>query len=95
MRETGGKTWQRQHSTISKERWSAQTWCTLLVSMPGTSQGLFRSFKKSAATLLSLPVFAVTDQYSRKVFNDLYFKRYKGSRKTGYGFLPMIFSCLC
>src|SRR6266550_8873803 len=40
--------------------------------------GLFRSFKKSAATLLSLPVFAVTDQYSRKVFNDLYFKRYKG-----------------
>src|SRR6478672_4518765 len=40
--------------------------------------GLFRSFKKSAATLLSLPMFAVTDQYSRKVFNDLYFKRYKG-----------------
>ena len=39
---------------------------------------LFRSFKKSATTLLSLPVFAVTDQYSRKVFNDLYFKRYKG-----------------
>ncbi len=40
--------------------------------------GLLRSFKKSAATLLSLPVFAITDQYSRKVFNDLYFKRYKG-----------------
>jgi HAD superfamily hydrolase (TIGR01490 family) len=41
-------------------------------------QGLVSSFTKSAATLLSLPVFAVTDQYSRKVFNDLYFKRYKG-----------------
>ena len=40
--------------------------------------GCSRSFKKSAATLLSLPVFAVTDQYSRKVFNDLFFKRYKG-----------------
>ncbi|HUE81450.1 MAG TPA: HAD-IB family hydrolase [Pyrinomonadaceae bacterium] len=40
--------------------------------------GLFRSFKKSAATLVSLPVFAITDQYSRKVFNDLYFKRYRG-----------------
>src|SRR5882762_11576832 len=40
--------------------------------------GLMRSFKKSATTLLSLPVFAATDQYSRKVFNDLYFKRYKG-----------------
>lgn len=39
---------------------------------------LFRSFKKSAATILSLPLFAVTDQYSRKVFNDLFFTRYKG-----------------
>ena len=37
-----------------------------------------QSLKKSAATLVSLPVFAITDQYSRKVFNDLYFKRYKG-----------------
>jgi len=40
--------------------------------------GLVSSLKKSAATLVSLPVFAITDQYSRKVFNDLYFKRYKG-----------------
>jgi HAD superfamily hydrolase (TIGR01490 family) len=39
---------------------------------------LTKSLKMSAATLLSLPVFAITDQYSRKVFNDLYFKRYKG-----------------
>src|SRR4029079_1529312 len=41
-------------------------------------QGLMASFNKSAATFLRLPGFAVTDQYSRKVFNDLYFKRYKG-----------------
>ena len=41
-------------------------------------QGLMASFKMSASTFLSLPVFAATDQYSRKVFNDLYFKRYKG-----------------
>lgn len=41
-------------------------------------QGLYRSFKKSASTLLSIPLFAITDQYSRKVFNDLFFKRYKG-----------------
>lgn len=40
--------------------------------------GLVSSIKKSAATLVSLPLFAITDQYSRKVFNDLYFKRYKG-----------------
>ena len=39
---------------------------------------LLQSFSKSATTFLSLPVFAITDQYSRKVFNDLYFKRYKG-----------------
>jgi HAD superfamily hydrolase (TIGR01490 family) len=41
-------------------------------------QGLFRTVTKSASTLLSIPLFAVTDQYSRKVFNDLFFKRYKG-----------------
>ncbi len=41
-------------------------------------QGLMASLKMSAATYLSLPLFAMTDQYSRKVFNDLYFKRYKG-----------------
>jgi len=40
--------------------------------------GLWRSFKKSAATLLSIPLFAVTDQYSRQVFNTLFFKRYRG-----------------
>jgi HAD superfamily hydrolase (TIGR01490 family) len=39
---------------------------------------LLRTFTKTAATVLSLPVFAVTDQYSRKVFNDLFFQRYKG-----------------
>ena len=41
-------------------------------------QGLLRTLTKSAATVLNLPVFAVTDQYSRKVFNDLFFQRYKG-----------------
>jgi HAD superfamily hydrolase (TIGR01490 family) len=41
-------------------------------------QGVLRSFKKTAATVMSLPLFAITDQYSRKVFNDLFFKRYKG-----------------
>jgi len=40
--------------------------------------GLLQSVQKTAATFFSLPVFAATDQYSRKVFNDLYFKRYKG-----------------
>jgi HAD superfamily hydrolase (TIGR01490 family) len=39
---------------------------------------LLGSFRKSAATLLSVPLFAITDQYSRKTFNDLFFKRFKG-----------------
>lgn len=58
--------------------------------------GLFRSFKKSAATLLSLPLFAVTDQYSRKVFNDLYFKRYKGVKEDRLRYLAddLFFSVL-
>lgn len=41
-------------------------------------QGLWQTFRKSATTLASLPLFAVTDTYSRQVFNDLFFKRYKG-----------------
>lgn len=41
-------------------------------------QGLLRSFRKTATTVLSIPLFAATDQYSRKVFNDIFFKRYKG-----------------
>ncbi len=41
-------------------------------------QGLWRTLTKSTTTLLSIPVFAVADQYSRKVFNDMFFKRYKG-----------------
>jgi len=41
-------------------------------------QGLWRSLTKSATTVLSLPLFAITDQYSRNVFNELFFKRYKG-----------------
>src|SRR5204862_669549 len=41
-------------------------------------QGLWRSLTKSAATLVSLPLFAAADQYSRNVFNELFFKRYKG-----------------
>jgi HAD superfamily hydrolase (TIGR01490 family) len=52
-------------------------------------QGLKESFKKSATTILSLPLFAVTDQYSRKVFNDLYFKRYKGQSEDRLRYFAM------
>jgi HAD superfamily hydrolase (TIGR01490 family) len=41
-------------------------------------QGLFQTFKKSAQTLAKLPFFAVTDLYSRNVFNEVFFKSYEG-----------------
>ena len=48
---------------------------------------ILQSVRMSAATLLSLPLFALSDQYSRKVFNDLYFKRYKGVSEDRLRFL--------
>ena len=48
--------------------------------------GLLRSFKKSAATLLSLPVFA-NRSVQQEVFNDLYFKRYKGVKEDRLRYL--------
>ena len=42
-------------------------------------QSLWNTFKKSARTLVSLPAFALTDLYSRNVFNEMFFKSYKGA----------------
>ncbi|CAN5530280.1 HAD family hydrolase [soil metagenome] len=41
-------------------------------------QGLLQTFKKSATTLVKLPFFGLTDLYSRNVFNEVFFKSYKG-----------------
>ncbi len=41
-------------------------------------QGLFTTIKKSIGTLAKLPLFGVTDLYSRNVFNELFFQSYKG-----------------
>jgi HAD superfamily hydrolase (TIGR01490 family) len=41
-------------------------------------QGLWNTFKKSAKTLAKIPVFAVTDIYSRNVFNEVFFRSYEG-----------------
>lgn len=41
-------------------------------------QGLFTTMKKSVSTLAKLPLFGVTDLYSRNVFNELFFQSYKG-----------------
>lgn len=39
---------------------------------------LLSSFKTTAATAASLPLFAVADQISRKWFNELFYRSYKG-----------------
>jgi HAD superfamily hydrolase (TIGR01490 family) len=41
-------------------------------------QGLFTTIKKSVGTLAKLPLFGVTDLYSRNVFNEFFFQSYKG-----------------
>src|ERR1700754_5205698 len=41
-------------------------------------QGLMRSLRKSATTLVSIPLFAVAASYSRMLFNDILLRRYKG-----------------
>jgi HAD superfamily hydrolase (TIGR01490 family) len=41
-------------------------------------QGFLPTLKKSALTLAKLPFFAVTDIYSRNVFNEVFFQSYKG-----------------
>jgi HAD superfamily hydrolase (TIGR01490 family) len=41
-------------------------------------QGLLRTLTKTAETALAVPVFIAADLYSRKVFNTIFFQRYKG-----------------
>src|SRR2546427_3264606 len=41
-------------------------------------QGLLRSLKKTARTIVEIPFFLAADAYSRKVFNDVFFKSYSG-----------------
>ncbi len=50
-------------------------------------QGLWQSVVKTASTVASIPLFLATDQYSRKVFNDIFFKRYKGESEDRLKFL--------
>ncbi|MEJ7847928.1 MAG: HAD-IB family hydrolase [Pyrinomonadaceae bacterium] len=40
--------------------------------------GIWQTAKKSIGTLAKLPLFGVTDFYSRNVFNEFFFKSYEG-----------------
>lgn len=44
-------------------------------------QGLFKTIKKSASTIAKLPMFGITDLYSRNVFNEYFFRSYEGESK--------------
>ena len=50
-------------------------------------QGILRSMRRTAATLLGIPLFLAADLYSRKVFNDLFFKWYRNQSEDRLRFL--------
>ncbi len=50
-------------------------------------QGILRSLGRTATTLLGIPLFAATDLYSRKVFNDIFFKWYRNQSEDRLRFL--------
>ena len=50
-------------------------------------QGILRSMRRTAATLLGIPLFLAEDLYSRKVFNDLFFKWYRNQSEDRLRFL--------
>lgn len=50
-------------------------------------QGVLRSLGRSLATVAGLPLFAAADVYSRKVFNDIFFKWYRGQSEDRLRFL--------
>ena len=50
-------------------------------------QGIMKSVGRTAATVAGLPLFMAADAYSRKVFNDIFFKWYKGQSEDRLRYL--------
>ncbi len=50
-------------------------------------QGILRSLGRTATTFLGIPLFLATDMYSRKVFNDLFFKWYRNQSEDRLRYL--------
>ncbi len=50
-------------------------------------QGILKSLARTASTVLGLPLFMAADVYSRKVFNDIFFKWYKGQSEDRLRYL--------
>jgi HAD superfamily hydrolase (TIGR01490 family) len=50
-------------------------------------QGVIKSLWKTLATAVSVPLFAAADAYSRRAFNDLFFRRYQGESEDRLRYL--------
>ena len=50
-------------------------------------QGLWKSLTRTLSTLASVPLFAAADMYSRRLFNDMFFRRYKGESEDRLRYL--------
>lgn len=50
-------------------------------------QGLWRSVRRLASTVASVPLFFAADFYSRRLFNDIFFRRYRGESEDRLRYL--------
>jgi HAD superfamily hydrolase (TIGR01490 family) len=50
-------------------------------------QGLISSLVRTASTLVSVPMFLAADFYSRRLFNDVFFRRYRGESEDRLRYL--------
>jgi HAD superfamily hydrolase (TIGR01490 family) len=50
-------------------------------------QGLLRSVARTVSTAVAVPFFAAADAYSRRLFNDVFFQRYKGESEDRLRYL--------
>jgi HAD superfamily hydrolase (TIGR01490 family) len=50
-------------------------------------QGLWRSVIKTVSTFASVPLFMAADLYNRRLFNDIFFVRYKGESEDRLRYL--------
>ncbi len=50
-------------------------------------QGILKSVSRTLSTLAAVPLFVAADAYSRRMFNDVFFKRYKGESEDRLRYL--------
>jgi HAD superfamily hydrolase (TIGR01490 family) len=50
-------------------------------------QGIIRSIIKTATTLASVPMFVAADMYNRRLFNSIFFVRYRGESEDRLRYL--------